>query len=316
MHAANASRPATSRSPARSLVPRARLLVCIAAHYGPGRSTVHLDRVLKEYREVFSRHYSVSIVVDTNSAELEAHLARSAPGVSTRVWSPLELGNSLHLPYVHRHHMQQVLDDFDYFIFTEDDVLLPLASFQYYAAHQRELWERGWMFGWVRAELWGGDNKTAVSIDNVEPVVDAPVYRAPSGALYAEPWSPYTAFYVLDREQAKAMRDDPSEVWNNGFPPFLPREKMSVGYLYVHTGGPSEPYGAKGWRARALTPLHPSGAVVEEAVAWHLPRKYAFSSALWFHDLGSVPVHAMFNFSSLPLAARDLPLLAQAQPKN
>ena len=310
--------PASSRAPVRAaavapstLRPLPRLLVCMAAHYGAGRTTAHLDRVLGEYLGPFSRHYSVSVSVDTNSEELVAHLALRFPAVQARLWSALELGNPLHLPYVHRHHMQQVLEEHDYFVFTEDDVLLPLASFQFYARHQRELWDKGWMFGWVRAELWGGDNRTAISIDNIEPVVDPPLYRAErSGQLYAEPWSPYTAFYVLDREQALSMREDPSQVWNNGFPPFLPREKMSVGYLYAFTGGATEPYGAKGWRARALTPLDASGAVLEEAIAWHLPRKYATSTQLWFHDLGSVPVQAMFNFSvpgaALAAAARPL----------
>jgi hypothetical protein len=293
--------PPSPRAAAARALPR--VLVCIAAHFAPGRTTAHLDRVIAEYRDAYARHYAVSIAVDTNSAELAAHLARSAPGVAVRQWSALELGDPLHLPYVHRHHMQQVLEDYEYLVFTEDDVLLPLASFQFYAARQRELWARGWMFGWVRAELWGGDNATAISIDNIEPVFDPPLYRAPSGQLYAEPWSPYAAFYVLDREQALAMRDDASGVWHNGFPPFLPREKMSVGWLYARTGGASEPYGAKGWRARALTPLDAAGAVLPEAIAWHLPRKYATSTALWFHDLGSVPVRAMFNFTAQGLAA-------------
>ena len=306
--AARAAVRAPAPPPRAAPSPRPRILVCIAAHYGPGRTTAHLDRVIAEYRDAYARHYAVTLVVDTNSEALVAHLAASAPSVQARQWSALELGDPLHLPYVHRHYMQQVLEDFEYFVFTEDDVLLPLESFQFYAARQRELWAKGWMFGWVRAELWGGDNRTAISIDNIEPVVDVPVYRGPaSGQLYAEPWSPYTAFYVLDREQALAMREDASEVWNNGFPPFLPREKMSVGYLYVRTGGASEPYGAKGWRARALTPLDAWGAVVPEAIAWHLPRKYATSTQLWFHDLGSVPVRAMFNFTGG--APRPIPLV-------
>lgn len=303
---------AASPRPLFAPPPLPRLLVCIASHYTPGKgTTVHLSRVLGELRERYARHFSVSVSVDTNSAELAARLPAlwgGAPGALTvRVWSLAELGDPLHLPYVHRHHVQQVLDAHDYFMFTEDDVLVPLESFQLYARRQRELWALGWMFGWVRAEVWGGDNATAISIDNVDPVADPPVYRAPSGALYAEPWSPYTAFYVLDAEQARAMVGDPSGVWSNGFPPFLPREKMSVGYYYAHTGrSGDQPWGAKGWRARALVPLDAAGRVDKDAIAWHLPRKYAQGTQLWFHDLGSVPVHALFNFSG-PLAPVGLP---------
>ena len=296
------------RSPAPPPAPpRPRLLVCIASHFTPGKSTTaHLARILRELRERYARHYEVRVAVDTNSEELAALLpALAAPvPLTSRVWGAAELGNPLHLPHVHRHHVQQVLGEFDYVLFTEDDVLLPLESFQLYARRQRELWAQGWMFGWVRAELWGGDNTTAISIDNVDPVLDAPLYRAPSGQLYAEPWSPYTAFYVLDAEQAAAMVADASGVWANGFPPFLPRERVSVGYAYVRTGGATAPWGATGWRARALVPLDGAGRVEADAVAWHLPRKYAQSTALWFHDLGSVPVAQLFNWTGgLPRAA-------------
>ena len=258
----------------------------------------------------------MTVIVDTNSEQLAEHLRAKwgPPFVSSNVWGAVELGDPLHLPYVHRHHMQQVVDDYEYFMFTEDDVMVPVASFQFYASRQQELWAKGWMFNWVRAELWGGDNVTAISIDNIEPVFNPRVYKGPSGQLYAEPWSPYCAFYVLDREQLRVMMDDPSDVWSNGFPPFLPREKMSVGYFYKYTGGSQQPYGAKGWRARALVPLDPmSGAVAAGAIAWHLPRKYAQSTQLWFHDLGSVPVHALFNWTDTgrpppqPLPLPELP---------
>ena len=159
-----------------------------------------------------------------------------------------------------------------------------------------ELAARGWAFGWVRAERWSVDNVTAVAIDNIDPVVDARVYRTPAGHAYAEPWSPYAAFYALDAAELRAMIDDPSGVWHGGFPPFLPREKMSIGWSYVYTGGASAPYGATGWRARALVPLTPTGAIHSDAIAWHLPNKYATSATLGFHDLGSVLVSDVFQW--------------------
>lgn len=294
-----------ARAPASLRSPLPRLLVCIASHFTPGKSTpAHLARIFRELRERYTRHYRVTVALDTNSAEWAAQLADAAGALefSARVWGAAELGDPLHLPHVHRHLVQQALDAHDYFMFTEDDVLLPLEAFQLYALRQRELWELGWLFGWVRAEVWGGDNATAVSIDNVDPIADPPVYRAPSGALYAEPWSPYTAFYVLDAEQARAMVADPSDVWANGFPPFLPRERISVGYFYARTGrAGDQPWGAKGWRARALVPLDAAGRVEKDAIAWHLPRKYAQGTRLWFHDLGSVPVDGLFNFSAPPV---------------
>jgi hypothetical protein len=294
-----------------------RLLVSVAAHHSEGKTTAHLERVLREYCVRYAEEISVEVVVDTNSALLAEAVGRfeGLPPrcVRTQVWALEELGNALHLPWVHRHMWQVRAGEADFFLFSEDDVLLPLPAFQLYAERQCALWRRGWLFGWVRAEVWGGDNETAISIDNIVPVQDPPVYETPEGHAYAEPWSPYTAFYVLSAEQLAALlRDaDEGDVWHGGFPPFLPREKVSVGWGYTRLGGASEPYGAKGWRARVLVPMdekrrqpHPS------AVAWHLPRKYAASPRLFFQDLGAVPVRDMWNFSR-PVAAQPLPELQQ-----
>lgn len=290
---------------------RPRLLVCIASHYTAGRTTTHLERVIAEYVGVYSAQFDVRVHVDTNSDALAPLLARAHPSmrIDVRVWTLNELGDALHLPYVHRHLMQTVVDDFEYFIFSEDDVLVPLAAFQLYVAHRGALQARGWTYGWVRAELWAVDNATAIAIDNVDPIVDAHVYDAGTGVLFAEPWSPYAAFYALDRGELRAMIVDPSGVWTGGFPPFLPREKMSIGWAFKFTGGAREPYGAKGWRARALVPITADGRVHPDAIVWHLPRKYAVSKTLGFHDLGSIKVADVFQWTHGVGEADALPLL-------
>lgn len=296
---------------------RPRILVCIASHHDAQRSTAHLERLLESLATDFAPLFRVTVWVDTNSEALGPLLAALpfSPRLAlrTRVWSLAELGNPLHLPFVHRHAMGGALGDFDFFWFTEDDVLLPLAAFQLYVARREELWERGWLFGWVRAERWGGDNVTAISVDNIVPLMDPVLYATPAGHVYAEPWSPYTAFYILDARQLAAMMGDTqSKVWFDGFPPFLPRERMSVGWNFAFTRGKGEPYGAKGWRARVMVPVTmPQGKLDPRAVAWHLPQKYARANKLFFKDLGAVPVDALFNWTAgRPVATpRTLPQL-------
>lgn len=287
--------------PTSSPPPLPRLLVCIAAHRAPGQSAGHLARVLAEaasYRSAFS----VTVAVDTNSAELAAWVEGESPAAgfaSARVWLSEELGDPLHLPNVHRHLMQARSSEFELFLYVEDDVLIPLRALSAFVAAQGELWERGWTYAWVRAELWRADNATAVSVDNIEPVQDPRVWRTPSGALYAEPWSPYAAAYALTRGQLEAMVRDASRVWYDGFPPFLPRERVAIGWAYARTGSTADPapYGAVGWRARALVPITPNGTVHPDALVWHLPQKYAVHAPLFFKDLGAVPVADVFAWT-------------------
>jgi hypothetical protein len=261
----------------------------------PGQTTAYLDAVLDNFSVEYKVSFNVRIHVDTNSAELREHLlARSFPPPDVRVWTLKELGDPYNLPFMHREVMQNSRDDADFFLFTEDDIFVPLAAFQLYSARREELQVLGWSYGFIRAEKWSIDNVTAIAIDNIDPIVNAHVYETLSGAIYAEPWSPYAAFYVLDKSELTAMIDDPSDVWFGGFPPFLQRERMSVGYAYKKTGGASSPYGATGWRSRALVPLTSEGRVHPDAIVWHLPSKYAKSETLGFHDLGSVKVENVF----------------------
>ena len=293
---------------AASRTPKPRLLVCIAAHWAPGLTTVHLERVLLEYGVAFASAFDVRIRIDTDSPALRAAIAHSpaAPFFEIIIWSLAELGNPMHLPFMHRHHVQSVASEYDFFIFSEDDVLVPLASFLLYVHRRKELQALGWEFGWVRAEVWTADSVTAISVDNIEPVLDASVWETPSGHLYAEPWSPYAAFYALDTEELGKMITDPSRVWWEGFPPFQIREKVSVGYGYKYTGGAAAPFGARGWRSCALVPLTPAGLVEPDAVIWHLPHKYATRPTLGFHDCGAVRVSDVFNWSSHSISSSPL----------
>lgn len=265
-----------------------KILISVAAHSSPGRplSLNYLFRLLHEYEEKYSSNYIVHICVDTNSEKLAETLNAHKPTRSTRevrVWSLEELGGDPeYLPHMHRHYWEEREDDFDFFIFTEDDILFTLETFEVYVERRQVLQEKGWSFGWVVIETWGVDNTTLVAIDILESRPIKTIFETPDGYLWAEPLSPYTAHYVLDRDELRRMIDDPSNIWAKGFPAIDTRANIAMGYNYKFSGNMnSNPFGARGWQSRSLVPiLRNCTAEQPGGIVTHLPSKYAKSTSL------------------------------------
>ena len=268
--------------------PHFKILVSVAAHSSPGRplSVEYLYRLLYEYEEKYTAGgYSVHVCIDTNSAELSDLLSSHKVVNSTRevrVWTLEELdGDPERLPHMHRRLWQERENEFDFFIFTEDDILYTLESFQVYVDRRLPLQEKGWNFGGVLVETWGRDNETLVAIGIIESRPIKTVFKTSNGHLWAEPWIPYTAHYVLDREELRTMIEDESGVWITGFPAIDTRANIATGYNYKFSGNPnSNPKGAQGWQSRSLVPITRDCKVESAGLVYHMPSKYAKNTQL------------------------------------
>jgi len=108
------------------------------------------------------------------------------------------------------------------------------------------------------------------------------IFETPDGHLWSEPWSPYTAHYVLDRDELRNMIEDSSNVWTTGFPAIDKRANIAMGYNYKFSGNQmSNPFGAKGWQSRALVPISRDCKVeLPGGIVRHMPSKYAKSTKL------------------------------------
>jgi len=142
-----------------------RIIVSVAAYWTPGRNLEYLLRLLREYDSYPSNMYCIHTRVDTNSNELANILSNHAPPRHStrevRVWSLEELGGDPeYLPHKHRRYWEDREEDFDFFIFTEDDILFTREAFEGYVRKRQYLQSKGWIFGWIRVETWGADNKT------------------------------------------------------------------------------------------------------------------------------------------------------------
>ena len=273
-----------------------KILVSVISTW-PGRPLEMIYRCLDVFEKVFpSVGHKVHLCFDTNSEELAGILSSRPPTQSTReirVWSLEALGGDpLYLPHVHRKYWEEHEIEYDFFIFIEDDILFSLESFNMYVERRQALQEKGWVFGWVRVETWGVDNKTLVAIDNLETRANVTLFETPDGNLWAQPWMPYTAQYLLDRNELRRVIEDTSNVWITGYPAFDKRvinnnlytgtEVISVGFQYKYSGNQlSSPYGGRGWQSCSLVPITRNCQVEQPGgIVTHMPSKYAKSTKL------------------------------------
>jgi hypothetical protein len=236
-----------------------------------------------------------------------------------------ELGHPKELVFSHRAYWREHALEFDYFLWLSDDLILPLRSFLFYEKHYRELWELGWLFAFVRAEIPNGPPPsndydpwpflpTARSADHAGILIDQPLYQAPSGVLYAEMWGPQNSAVALDRAQVLALSEEDVGLWDHGYtalPNNAPLERIDVGFSYRFTGRGSQIRGdAKSWRIRVLSPLGPDLQAHPQSLAWHLTHYYADSQKVYGEQLrfpgyligglGSIPVQELFRWTKPP----------------
>lgn len=123
-----------------------KLLVCIAFHYNENRIG-YLETVLNEFRKY---KMQVDIIIDTNTAHVaELNCIKDYNDVIVVTHSNLE--HPYHLTACHRSHMLKHLNDYDWFYYTEDDMMLPYENFNSFVKQFDSVWP-DYIPGFVRVE--------------------------------------------------------------------------------------------------------------------------------------------------------------------
>ena len=128
-----------------------RLLIHIAFHYVPER-IVYLKQVLEEVASYECR--GTDVVIDTNSDELSSHdlhsMSSGSVNISYAVHGQLE--HPFLLTWQHRVAMEAKLGDYDYFMYAEDDILIPRKALNRWRKESALLGKLDYLVGFIRVE--------------------------------------------------------------------------------------------------------------------------------------------------------------------
>lgn len=120
-----------------------KLLVCIAAHYAPERIK-YLEQVLSALMEY---QCGVDVIIDTN--DFNFPLIRS---YSRKRFVHPDLKHPFHLTHMHRQHFKEQIENYDWFMYLEDDMLVPWENFLAYTKKFEPLWRSGYVPSFIRIE--------------------------------------------------------------------------------------------------------------------------------------------------------------------
>jgi len=169
-----------------------KLLVCISFHNVPEK----LEYLLKVINTFKSYPLYTDIIVDTNSYIDLKNVILSVHNNLNHPWD---------LTWMHRKHIKEKINDYDYFIYVEDDMQIPYENFKNYIDDFSNLWSKGYIPSFVRVEMF----------NNIEYVVDVTEKQCFSNIIkiedkeYIQLSQPYHAFWILPKEELqKTMKQD------------------------------------------------------------------------------------------------------------
>jgi hypothetical protein len=210
------------------------------------------------------------------------------------------------LAYAHRQYMHHYIEDYEFFIYSEHDMLLRDVSFDLYYSHYRELWEKNWLFNFYRYEV----NSTGHKLMMEEPRNNPALLRTSSGKEYL--WSTFTDYvgmWVLDQEQFRNFITTmhykggllgPGFQWIRS-----PRERVAFGWDYADLDG--------FYRSRTAVLLTEKATLHPDAGVHHLSDKYASSLRYGPDQPNPVYVFDSINFDPLPCLTYTRPMLVDLQ---
>jgi hypothetical protein len=93
---------------------------------------------------------NVSITIQTNTYEAKKKIESLFCQVSVDLYDDLE--NPLYLTWKHRDYISKKISEYDFFMYTEDDILLPLECFENYVNNFQILWPK-YVPSFIRIEV-------------------------------------------------------------------------------------------------------------------------------------------------------------------
>lgn len=182
------------------------LLICIAFHYSEERLK-YLQQVVGNIMS----HYDVPlrIIIDTNSSKMiRRHLFAGTGTKQLEVHAHENLSHPFHLTWMHRWHIKRELNNFDNFMYVEDDMLVPYLSFLFYQKRFNLLWP-DLIPSFVRIEKYQGEEFVT---DITEQIVikESNIIHKDGAMFYPVPYpKDYHAFWIMPREALQqTMRPD------------------------------------------------------------------------------------------------------------
>jgi hypothetical protein len=226
---------------------------------------VYINNIIDETNKY---EYTTDIYIHTNVADLEESVFNKyTNGCIKIIYHDLSNINPFYLTWKCRELLYQQRNEYDIFMYIEDDILVPNKAIKYWLEYNEKLIEMNYNLGFLRIEvennneyitdLYGEKFDTTINLNETKYCVNNK--------------NPYCAFWIYNKNEFNNFVN--SKYYNiNNIQGYEIREKSAIG---LHgTGGTN-------WYKNTLIPII-NNKLIDSCKIYHLPNNYVLNKNTHF----------------------------------
>lgn len=224
----------------------------------------YINRIIDE-----TNKYSIQtdIFIHTNNKNVSKDLFNKYTNGSINIiWHDLSNINPFYLTWKCRDLLYKQKDDYDIFMYIEDDILVSDRTIQYWLKYNEDLIKMNYNLGFVRIEVDDKQDEYITDIFGYNGKIDKMI-KINEIDYAINDKNPYCAFWIYNKKEFNRFVN--SKYYNiNNIPGYDIRERSAIG---LH-GAP--PHGnAKYWYDSTLIPIV-NNKLIEDCKIYHMPNNY------------------------------------------
>ena len=217
---------------------------------------IYINNIIDETNKY---EYTTDIFIHTNNICLEKTAFHEyTNGCITIICHDLSNIHPFYLTWKCRDLLQKQQNEYDIFMYIEDDILVPCKAIQYWLEYNEKLIEMNYNLGFVRIEvengieyltdLYGEKMDTVINLNDENYCVNNK--------------NPYCAFWIYNKNEFSKFVN--SKYYNiNNILKYDTREKSAIGLHGMHTQ----------WYKNTLIPII-NNKLIEDCKIYHMPNNY------------------------------------------
>jgi len=206
--------------------------------------------------------YTTDIFIHTNNIDLHKGMFNNyTNGYIEIIYHDLSNIDPFYLSWKCRELLQQQRNEYDIFMYIEDDILVPYKAIQYWLEYNQKLLEMNYNLGFVRIEVEDGIEYIT---DLYGEIFDTFIYLNEKKYCVNNK-NPYCAFWIYNKNEFNNFVN--SKYYNiNNISGYYIREQSSIGLHGINTD----------YYKNTLIPIV-NNKLIEECKIYHMPNNYVLN---------------------------------------
>ena len=226
---------------------------------------IYINNIIDETNKY---EYTTDIFIHTNNVDLQEGMFNNyTNGYIKIIYHDLSNIDPFYLTWKCRELLQQQRNEYDIFMYIEDDILVPYKAIKYWLEYNEYLIAMNYNLGFVRIEvendieyitdLWENEKfDTIIDLDEKKYCVNNK--------------NPYCAFWIYNKNEFNNFVN--SKYYNiNNILGYQTREQSAVGLHGIHTH----------WYKNTLIPII-NNKLIEDCKIYHMPNNYVLDKNTCF----------------------------------